>query len=1122
MVRAICSTCGKDVRDIGRHTRNVHGPDGTNPKSIAELNESDNLPEGQERWIECDFCHNPFLGIGTHYSKCIARLQAMAVANVQAAGAVGIEEQGNHEEEGAAVGHQNNQVEQNVDPGADGAAENEGQEHPGNPVDPAIAIEEARERELGHLPELVHTFMQGFYDITPAQVEVMREILIVLFKQTMEDDITREVKAVAAMRILPGLLEYSKLNNKQILKPLGLLRGFAAAPDKAAAILERGKVLKRDMKKSGTGNVRRNSCELLRSEIEGLFKDGRISAAMITTYRLEKLLKGEHIPLALTDAAIKEKMIPLFPRLEEGNELPDKNLDPPVENSMQVTAHDIRKKCEHISTNSCSGASGYTNRVLKKLGDQRHLPGYCADTPPSAFHVALTNFANKMFKGLFSERSRILLTSMRLVAIPNGEKLRPITIGCAINRLCDSTLRPILCGNVGPAMSRLQFAMGQPRGAEILARIMDNAFQEGKTIIQIDNINAFNNVKIKKAHKAVIERAPFATAYYRWYHEGGIHIYNSRGELVIIREEGECQGNPLAGDWYAIANHEKLEKIESVMREEEMWHDEDYANESAIKGSIGAFHDDIFIEADAAVTASMLQRIDDILIADGDKINRTKSAVIGQHVDEWGILPGEWQVKYEGTKVLGVYIGTDDFRKEKIDEKLESLKPPSALLKLRAQTQMSLISNCIAQKFKYTVSTARNISDVAEQAETFDRWMGEEVARIAEAQRTQVIGQIIQTPRRDGGIGITPTGGIEAENAIIISRAFHKDFISTHYPDKLQQAQNTTIHAEIVPGNLQNVVDLTGLDAQVLATLNARNAKNLLRAAKVKVNKALIEKLRTDLGAHEETMQHAAFLLSASGNPACTHFLTSTIQCDSLTYFPNQEFIMTLRHFFGLSGENNEPEYRVCMCGMSYRSKENRYHGDLCEKNQGLRSTLHNLILELLYRLLWSLNPQAGVNDIKQEQFVGDIVLPTASGVNSVQPVRADIIFRTGGRKIVIDIGSVNAVGAEFLKYPVESHKNRDAAALVYEHRKRNYYGRVSHFEGVPATIAATDVVPFIVETTGRLGPSALLFLHSVCGTQTKKRSDFISACGLLCSRYLGKMSVATQIRFDFALQNGG
>ena len=67
-----------------------------------------------------------------------------------------------------------------------------------------------------------------------------------------------------------------------------------------------------------------------------------------------------------------------------------------------------------------------------------------------------------------------------------------------------------------------------------------------------------------------------------------------------------------------------------------------------------------------------------------------------------------------------------------------------------------------------------------------------------------------------------------------------------------------------------------------------------------------------------------------------------------------------------------------------------------------------------------------------------------------------------------------------------------------------------------PATI-----IPFVLEATGRLGPSALAFLNKICRTQIYHRSQFLNDISMLFAISAENMLEATWDQFLLFPQNG-
>ena len=95
-----------------------------------------------------------------------------------------------------------------------------------------------------------------------------------------------------------------------------------------------------------------------------------------------------------------------------------------------------------------------------------------------------------------------------------------------------------------------------------------------------------------------------------------------------------------------------------------------------------------------------------------------------------------------------------------------------------------------------------------------------------------------------------------------------------------------------------------------------------------------------------------------------------------------------------------------------------------------------------------------------------------------------------------------------------------NAAASIGENFNFSH-GKVRTINDVPGLINLNNFVPFVIESSGRLGPKALEFLTLICGTQTYKRSKFIKDISLICARFYGIVLLKSRGPFPVQLQNG-
>lgn len=1077
-----CKSCEQKVRNITSHVNKLHRIDGTSPKTAEELNTA----EGgvSNRWRTCTVpgCNKHCkgkVGLTTHnrhVHPAVAANEEAAANNLAGAGAV-------------AEGDLNDAAgaEQNADA-------------------PVVNIDYSF---------LIAITNKGLYNLHPSWLDPMRKITTILLIQACDDNDIISEKGAAALMLLPGIIQKVKDHGQKGLSPIALLRSIEAAENKAQYIIEQALHLGAISKPRGAHVENIPNVERARAETERLIQDGRIKLAKKKVEEMHMLMSGI-MPAEKLSAEEKDaKIQSLFPPRDVNDELPDKENDPPMDTCLQIDEHIMREKGYRMDTDASSGISAWSPKCIKKIIDDRKTLGYNAETPPGEIHRALALFFNKMLRGELSLKVRAIMTETRLVMIDKVLEVgsRPIQMDCALVRYGLSAAKKDLDVVIGKAIGGIQLGAGVKSGPEILGRLCDRAFADGMTVISLDSSNAYGEIGRLQAYNGLVEIYPPLVPYFRWKYGDDIIVRDNEGKIVKIREKGVGQGDPVAGFIYMVATHKQNLALERGLREsEEEYRNQFGANDIKV-GKVAVLFDDAYIIADPKVTNIMVPKIEPIYSHYGAKLNVRKSAITGRGAQEWGETPEGWKVNEDGTKVVGIFIGRTAYRREMIKEKLRGLPPPVALSFMHPNTQMILLAKSYSKTASYTVNTARNFDDVNPEALIFDEAIAQNVARIAALELTPTIRTIIQQPQKESGLGITQTANLEAEAGIMRgTKAYHK-FIAEHYPEELQQTLNNYLNAEIILGSFGNRIEWTGLDTVTHESLTAENVGRVLARAKAKYYKNQGKDLVGELGATEETRIHAAFLLSAAGSTVSSNFLYSTVGRNSDNYFPRKAYVALLRKHLGGGLTNDEQESdRLCQCGQL----NVKAHSLSCSLNSDKRNMKHNSICELLHRFMKAVKPE---DRIEREEEVGQITTPNErGGPDKVIHVQADIVWQNGTDKLVVDVHVVNAEAKEYLKYPNCSYEKQDAAALAGEARKRRYYGKVT----VPHRIPTATVIPFVVESTGRLGPSAFSFLNMLCGTQTYRRSKFLTELSLICARYSGFMLVASRDRLDAALQHGG
>jgi hypothetical protein len=105
---------------------------------------------------------------------------------------------------------------------------------------------------------------------------------------------------------------------------------------------------------------------------------------------------------------------------------------------------------------------------------------------------------------------------------------------------------------------------------------------------------------------------------------------------------------------------------------------------------------------------------------------------------------------------------------------------------------------------------------------------------------------------------------------------------------------------------------------------------------------------------------------------------------------------------------------------------------------------------------------------------------------NPVREVFSYITLAMGTETLLIDVAVVSPGGSA---YPTLSSINQDGASKHKEQSKRWHYGRIA----APHTPVPNSVIPFVLESSLRLGPIALGFLFRILPTQTFLRASFLN-----------------------------
>jgi hypothetical protein len=978
------------------------------------------------------------------------------------------------------------------------------------------ALDHVAEDDLLPLTSLVTIFRRGLYTTHESWLAPLQHITRDLLEAASAPEELHTAEAIAALQLLPGLVEYCRSSRGDVLSPVQFLRIVENSQDRKGEILRWARLWSQTLQMRAPSEWGRANAEQIRQRIEVLIGQGRLSAAATMTTVLENLLNGIEPPAPMPAALMAARIEALHPPDDHRDVLPPAMDDPALGLTIQLSPDAIRNRMYRLKRDSSAGNSGWTNKVLRFICEDRDnsvgvgnpVNGVAA---PNALHIAFTALCNKILRGELSGIARELLTTARLIMIPKPDGgFRPIRIVCAIQRLFGAAICIEARNVLGTYLRPIQLGGGYKSGAEITARFMDIAYLQGDAILKLDISNAFNTVRHGLIYEGILDKIPGLARYFRFQYGSHSIMRNNEGEIIARTRTGVGQGDPCAPCYFELGIHPALLHLQEVIQEVEA----DYLLRFPDRhirhpATVVAYEDDTMIRGDPAIIYLVAPLLADHFSNFGFEVKVAKSKITGSNL-ALANQPEDFTVEPNGFIVLGIPIGSSQYCEEKTRDLLLDMAPPlSALRLLRPRSGYQLVSKCFSGRPGYLLRAISSFAEVAKYAEDFDKSVYSSIMLMFQLIPMEVLRTRIYLPRQQGGLGLPRHHGMITEKNQLISRLLFLEFLHKFHPNETAFTQDTYNLKAVHMGDCEGIRELTEISEEDMAQITHQTAGAVLKAGQAKAAKAVAASLLSELTERISTRQEAAWFLSSTSG--CTAFLDSTMGIAGEKFFSSEDFRCAARAKLGVGPSNDPPQMiRVCACRRAYVSGEEPFHGISCFLNRGLRTRCHTEIVNLLFTLLKKRFP---AGDIGKEKLVGE-TLP----INGVAAgVYADIVARVGAVNYCIDVSTVDPGSRKAMAGAPSSASTCDAAAKAREASKRVHYNGVA----TPARLSAESVIPFVIETTGRLGPTALSFLFSICGTHTLLRSQFLNSVVLLLNRFNGAMLRATRDRFVLYPQNG-
>ena len=336
------------------------------------------------------------------------------------------------------------------------------------------------------------------------------------------------------------------------------------------------------------------------------------------------------------------------------------------------------------------------------------------------------------------------LLACRLIALDKCPGVRPIGICEIVRRIIAKAVLFVTKGDIQEAAGSRQLCAGQIAGTEAAIHAMRSIYsnEDTKAVLLVDASNAFNSLNRQVGLRNARLLCPSLSKIL-------INTYRDASDLFVdgqalLSEEGTTQGDPLAMPFYALATLPLIDCLSDIQDVKQVW----YADDASAAGSLLS-----------------LRRWWDRM--------KTKGPAFGYHANAnktWLITKEQYtsqarelfrdsevNITSQGRPYLGAALGTLDFVKQHVTEKVNEWKEELTQLACVASTQphasYAAFVRGYIHKFTYLCRTNPNVEQQLQPLENIIRshlipaWSG----RTPPNDSTRAL---FALPTRLGGLGI--------------------------------------------------------------------------------------------------------------------------------------------------------------------------------------------------------------------------------------------------------------------------------------------------------------------------------------------------------------------------------
>ncbi len=808
-----------------------------------------------------------------------------------------------------------------------------------------------------------------------------------------------------------------------------------------------------------------------------LIRKNRAGAA---SHRLDSWTKGDR-PASLDDPSVIQRLQALHPSADDRDALPLGN-NGDLRSPLVIRKDAIAAVIMDLPKESGTGIYSWTYELVQILWNHSET-----------LRDLIATLFTKMATGILPHSS-VWLRS-RIIALENtsSAKIRPIAVSDPWIRVGARIISNLVLGECGPFLSNHQLGIGKKGGAEILVHttslVKDSILNDTRStnaIITLDCTNAFNSIRRSFIAEGIKEACPQLLPFFQWSYGSPVDLMVNAKQPLLRSCTGVRQGDPLGPLFFSLGIAKALRAATTTHSNFVLYL---------------AFLDDIVLLGDATKCLAVMEDIERKFRPLGLTFNRSKCRMFTRPENQ---VATDIPRTDEGLSVLGIPIGKPEFVSSKLQhlsgeqtaslDKLKHFAPAEAFV---------LLKSCFNTRPIYSM---RGLAPelTAAMASSHDAKMESALAAtvgVSSLPPTSV--EVKNLPATLGGVGMR---GMK----IVHRGAWTSSWVSSlqsakvFYPTFFDQwIQYSSFDVEVVREFFPDIPEGTSDPRSViLPIIDSQDSLPSQKELVSKKDKAIHERLLNDLKASEPLK--AAWLSSSSvkGISSWLYSATNPLMDNTIS---DDAFRDGLRLRLLLDVFDDPPGIRrKCSCIHDQGRDMDKFHALACKIPSAIRKKRHDYVRNHIAKFLETIAPTMSVSK----------EIPVPNPLPRKGTCVADLAFTIENSLKFLDVAITTPCTIS-----VMSRNTRSVAGAPAADKEKD---KMSKYKDSYGPEILPHLIPFVVESTGRLGKQAEAFIAAMMArTHVDPRYDKkLKAAKVLLSRQIAATLVEYNSRIFRVVQN--